>query len=219
MLKLLLTFASALLLALLSGCAAPPLQLEPTADEHISTRYRDGQAVLRSNHTDEVVVTLLDANSTALLFEISVHNRESASFNFSPANIAFTLQTPEQALPGRVYRYAEINPAVDDDLSWDGADVVVGAVTPQIIGGSAGITSAVLQGFIGLGFREVRRSANQTQPELGQNYLRRHTVDVDETYGGLVKIELPRPPQAGDDLLLTVTTPAEPHQFIYHLAQ
>ncbi|MEZ5589199.1 MAG: hypothetical protein R3F53_00165 [Gammaproteobacteria bacterium] len=187
MLKRLLTFGPALLITLLTGCAAPPLQLEPDAKEHISTRYREGLAVLRSNHTDEVVVTLLDANSAALLFEISVHNRESASFNFSTANIAFMLQTPGQALPGRVYRYAEVSPAADDDLSWDGADVVVGAVTPQIIGGSAGITSAVLQGFIGLGFREVRRSADQTQHNLGQNYLRRHTVDVDETYGGLVK--------------------------------
>lgn len=219
MLKLLLTFTPALLLTLSGGCAAPPLQLEPDAGEHISTRYQEGRVVLRSNHTDEVVVTLLDANSAALLFEISVHNRESASFNFSPANITFMLQTAEQELPGRVYRYAEVNPATDNDLSWDGADVVVGAVTPQIIGGSAGITSAVLQGFIGLGFREVRRSASQTQPDLGQHYLRRHTVDVNETYSGLVKIELPRPPQVGDDLLLTVTTPAEPHQFVYHLVQ
>ena len=208
-----------ILVLLVAGCAATPVQMDPLPETGVAVAYQHGHAVVESVKISKVSVTLLKATTTDAFFNVTLTNPSVQRFVFEPANIAANLVSGDVgSVASKVYTVDELQTAGgNSDLAWDGASIVGGAVIPEVVPGG-GIVMSVARGFFGLGMQHARRQNTGQEADsqsLAEQYLRKHTVLPGQGHSGVIQIALPRPPRDTDTLMLSITTPLDQHRISY----
>jgi hypothetical protein len=207
-----------LTLLFITGCSSKRVMLHPQTVENQTITYARGGAVLHSQTTLKPELTIIDYSIDEMLIGLSVTNTTPNPILFSEKNIQIDLLTSEGSQRATVYSFEQLREEAaesDDSSLYDAGNTAVGIGVGFIPFG--GIAFSVGQLVYSLGDKNNQTNQNRidalTFSQLHQNYLRKHTIEPESSYAGILKIGFENDLEEGDIITFHVITEGEIEKF------